>query len=162
MRPTSGWHRIPAWLLVPALLIVLLLSARVPVLVAQGTAPGQWRTLPYVMPINPIHIALTYTGKVLIVAGSGNNPSVTDFRAAVWDPEANTIVTQPVGWDMFCNGMVALPDGRVFINGGNLKYDPFWGEPRNAVFDPATSTFTDVQNMAHGRWYPTVTVLGDG
>ncbi len=66
-------------------------------------------------------------------------------------------MTQPVGWDMFCNGMVALPDGRVFINGGNLKYDPFWGEPRNAVFDPATGTFTDVQNMAHGRWYPTVT-----
>src|SRR5215213_5374095 len=138
MRPTGGWHRIPAWLLVPALLLVLVLSARVPVLVAQGTAQGQWRTLPYLMPINPVHIALTYTGKVLIVAGSGNDPSVTDFRAAVWDPEANTIVTQPVGGD------------------------PFWGEPRNAIFDPATSTFTDVQNMAHGRWYPTVTVLGDG
>jgi PKD repeat protein len=30
------------------------------------------------------------------------------------------------------------------------------------VFDPATSTFTDVENMAHGRWYPTVTTLGDG
>ena len=63
---------------------------------------------------------------------------------------------------MFCNGMVVLPDGRVFINGGNLQYDPFLGQPRNAVFDPATGVFTDVQNMAHGRWYPTVTVLGDG
>ena len=63
---------------------------------------------------------------------------------------------------MFCNGMVVLHDGRVFINGGNLKYDPFWGEPRNAVYDPATGVFTDVQNMAHGRWYPTVTTLGDG
>ena len=38
---------------------------------------------------------------------------------------------------MFCNGMVVLPDGRVFVNGGNLQYDPFHGEPRNAVFDPA-------------------------
>ena len=63
---------------------------------------------------------------------------------------------------MFCNGMVVLPDGRVFINGGNLQYDPFFGEPRNAVFDPATGTFTDLENMAHGRWYPTVTTLGDG
>jgi PKD repeat protein len=129
---------------------------------AQVNVQGQWRTLPYVMPINPIHIALTYTGRVLIVAGSGNNPAVTDFRAAVWDPGTGTIYTQPVGWDMFCNGMVALPDGRIFINGGNFKYDPFWGEPRNAIFDPVTSVFTDVENMAHGRWYPTVTVLGDG
>ena len=30
------------------------------------------------------------------------------------------------------------------------------------MFDPATGLFTDVQNMAHGRWYPTVTTLGDG
>src|SRR6185295_13632893 len=30
------------------------------------------------------------------------------------------------------------------------------------VYDPATGVFTDVQNMAHGRWYPTVTTLGDG
>ena len=63
---------------------------------------------------------------------------------------------------MFCNGMVTLPDGRVLINGGNLQYDPFHGQPRNAVFDPATGLFIDVQNMAHGRWYPTTTLLGDG
>ena len=63
---------------------------------------------------------------------------------------------------MFCNGMVNLPDGRMFINGGNLKYDPFWGEKRSAVFDPTTGVFTDIENMAHGRWYPTPTVLGDG
>ena len=59
---------------------------------------------------------------------------------------------------MFCNGMVTLPDGRVFINGGNLQYDPFHGQPKNAAFDPATGLFTDLQNMAHGRWYPTATV----
>ena len=38
----------------------------------------------------------------------------------------------------------------------------FFGQPRNAVFDPATGLFTDIENMAHGRWYPTVTTLGDG
>ncbi|HKT68086.1 MAG TPA: hypothetical protein VJP83_01555, partial [Terriglobales bacterium] len=36
---------------------------------------GQWSTLPYTMPINPIHAALLHTGKVLIVAGSGNDPN---------------------------------------------------------------------------------------
>src|SRR5262249_50318990 len=53
-------------------------------------------------------------------------------------------------------------DGRVFVNGGNLQYDPFHGQPKNAAFDPATGLFTDLQNMADGRWYPTVTTLGDG
>jgi hypothetical protein len=114
------------------------------------------------MPINPVHIALTNDGNVLIVAGSGNDANETNYQAAVWDPVAGTIATQPVAWDMFCNGMSVLPDGRVFINGGNLQYDPFFGEPRNAVFDPVTRTFTDVESMAHGRWYPTVTTLGDG
>jgi hypothetical protein len=63
---------------------------------------------------------------------------------------------------MFCNGMVALPDGQIFINGGNLAYDPFWGERRTALFDPGSGAFTNIQNMARGRWYPTVTALGDG
>jgi PKD repeat protein len=80
----------------------------------------------------------------------------------VWDPQAGTVVTQTLGWDMFCNAMAVLPDGRVLINGGNLQYDPFHGQPRNALYDPATGLFADIQNMAHGRWYPTATVLADG
>src|SRR5262245_60721946 len=125
-------------------------------------AIGQWTTLPYLMPINPVHVAVLRTGNMLIVAGSGNVATETNFRAALWNPQAGTITTQPLGWDMFCNSMVTLPDGRVFINGGNLQYDPFHGQPRNAIYDPATDLFTDVENMAHGRWYPTTTVLGDG
>ena len=129
---------------------------------AQTGQVGQWRTLPALMPINPVHLALMNTGRVLIVSGSGNVASETNFRAAVWDPLTDTLAIQPLTWDMFCNGMTVLPDGRVFVNGGNLRYDPFLGEPRNAAFDPVTETFTDLQSMAHGRWYPTVTTLGDG
>jgi hypothetical protein len=114
------------------------------------------------MPINPVHIALLRTGKVLVVSGSGNVAANTNFQAALWDPQTGTITTQPVGWDMFCNGMVVLPDGRPFVIGGTLQYDPFHGELRTSVYDPATGTFTDLQSMAHGRWYPTATVLGDG
>ena len=131
---------------------------------AQAGTVGKWTTLGYTMPINPVHIALLNTGKVLVVSGSGNVATETNFRAAVWDPQAtsNQIQVQALAWDMFCNGMSVLPDGRVLISGGNLQYDPFHGEPRTAVFDPATGLFTDVENMAHGRWYPTTTVLGDG
>src|SRR5881296_389806 len=138
------------------------LAATTPLLWAQVNLQGRWTTLPYLMPINPIHIALLNTGKVLVVAGSGNVATETNYQAAVWDPQAGTIVTQPVAWDMFCNGMVVLPDGRLFINGGNLQYDPFHGELRSSAFDPVLGVFTDLENMAHGRWYPTVTTLGDG
>ena len=142
----------------------LLLAALVPLAspVLAQTGQGQWQTLPYTMPINPIHAALLYNGKVVIVSGSGNVAGNTNFQAALWDPQTGTIATQPVTWDMFCNGMVVLPDGRPLVMGGTLQYDPFHGELRASTYDPATNTFTDQQSMAHGRWYPTGTVLGDG
>jgi hypothetical protein len=128
---------------------------------AQAQVQGLWQTLPNPMPINPVHAALLHNGNVLVVSGSGNLPSNTNFQAGVFDPRTGTVTTQPVSWDMFCNGMVVLPDGRAFINGGTLQYDPFHGELRSAVYDLSTGAFTDVQSMAHGRWYPTVTTLGD-
>ena len=136
-------------------------STTSPVLAQAGTQ-GSWRTLSNPVPINPVHVALIRNGQVLIVAGSGNVATETNFRAAIWDPASETFLEQGLTWDMFCNGMVTLHDGRILINGGNLRYDPFYGEPRNAVFDPVTGLFTDIENMRRGRWYPTVTTLGDG
>ena len=54
---------------------------------AQAQVTGQWVTLPYLMPINPIHANLLRNGKVLIVAGSENNPNKHlqgSSKAAVW------------------------------------------------------------------------------
>ena len=150
------------WGIHRAVLLLLVIATSSSGAMGQVNVQGQWNTLTYLMPINPVHMALMYNGKVLVVSGSGNDPSNTNLRAAVWDPQTGTITVQTVAWDMFCNGMVVLPDGRPFINGGTRQYDPFFGEVKSSVFDPATNTFTDVQNMAHGRWYPTVTTLGDG
>lgn len=151
------------WASAGAVLLALGLSSSTSsTLHAQASTQGQWRTLTNQAPINPIHVALMNTGRVLIVSGSGNLATETFFQAAVWDPASQTFQTQAIAWDMFCNGMVVLHDGRVFVNGGTLQYDPFFGEPRSALFNPQTQTFANAQNMAHGRWYPTVTTLGDG
>ena len=123
---------------------------------------GRWDTLPFMMPINPVHVALMHNGKVLIVSGSGNDPNNTILEAGVWDPGQHTVKTFIISWDMFCNGMVILPDGRPFVLGGTLKYDNFLGYPRTSAFNPATETFADMPKMSGGRWYPTGTVLGDG
>src|SRR5262249_16395530 len=143
-------------------LALLIVSSCSPAARGQAAQQGQWQTLPYTMPINPVHTALLRNGKVLVVSGSGNVPTNTNFQAALWDPQTGSITTRPLSWDMFCNGMVVLPDGRPFVLGGTLPYEPFHGELHTSPYDPARNVFTDQQSMAHGRWYPTATVLGDG
>ncbi len=136
---------------------------------------GQWSTMSQTMPINPVHVALLANGKILVVAGSGNCPPSlsgcpsgapygpsNNSGALLFDPVAGTFTQFSVSWDMFCNAMSLLPDGRAFINGGTIQYDPFQGQLKSSIFDPATNTFTNTSNMAHGRWYPTLTTLGDG
>lgn len=143
--------------------VAIILLSRLPTrLLGQANVTGQWQTLPNLMPINPVHAALLNDGTVLVVSGSGNVESNTDFQAAIFDQATGTVATQPVDWDMFCNGMVLLPDGRAFVMGGTLQYDPFHGEYHTSAYDPSTGLFTDQQRMARGRWYPTGTVLGDG
>ena len=114
-----------------AVIALLIFAIATPTVLAQANVHGQWSTLPYLMPINPVHVALMYNGKVLVVSGSGNDPSNHNLRAAVWDPAAGTITVQTVAWDMFCNGMVVLPDGRPFINGGTVQYEPAFTDPRS-------------------------------
>src|ERR1700722_6399832 len=130
---------------------------------SQANVTGQWQTLPYTMPINPIHVHLLNTGNVLVITGTGNDPNDRLLQAALWNPTTGTITVQNIEYDMFCNGMVGLPDGRVMIAGGTLAYNPaFLGYNRISVYDPATGLFTDQPSMTHGRWYPTATMLGNG
>ena len=157
---TPGPFRVYAAPAVIVALLCLVLSAAQ--MFAQASLVGQWQTLPATMPINPVHVALLRTGKILVVSGSGNVASNTNYQAGVWDPATGTVTTQPLAWDMFCNGMVILSDGRPFVVGGTLAYDPFHGYAKTAAYDPSTGQFNDLQTMAHGRWYPTVTTLGDG
>src|SRR5215813_8059606 len=77
---------------------------------AQVNKQGRWQTLSQQMPINPVHVALLRTGKVLIVSGSGNVPTNSNWQAAIFDPATGATTTQALTWDMFCNGMVVLPE----------------------------------------------------
>src|ERR1700730_18580740 len=111
---------------------IALLATCAPMAYGQSNVQGTWHTVSTLMPINPIHTALMSNGKILVVSGSGNYPAQTTFMVAVWDPSSNTVTTGTQTWDMFCNGMVVLPDGRPVIIGGNLQYDPFFGWKRTS------------------------------
>ena len=142
--------------------LALIAAFCIPAAHGQANVQGKWQKLSAQMGINPIHTALMSNGKILVVSGSENNPPQSIFYVGVWDPSNNTLTTQTQSWDMFCNGTIVLPDGRPFIMGGNLQYDPFFGWNRTSIYNPTTGVFVDMENMAHGRWYPTSTVLGDG
>jgi hypothetical protein len=50
--------------------VMLVATVAVEPAAAQSNVTGQWSVLPYTMPINPIHVGLMRTGKILVVAGS--------------------------------------------------------------------------------------------
>ncbi|MFH9760009.1 galactose oxidase-like domain-containing protein [Streptomyces anulatus] len=85
----------------------------------QVNIPKEYRT-------NAIHAALLHTGKVLIVAGSGNDEAHFDagtFDTVLWDPAENTFQKIPTPEDFFCGGHAQLPDGRLLIAGGTARYE---------------------------------------
>lgn len=140
---------------------------------ATGTlsTQGRWTTLSSPLPSRTIHTTLLRNGKVLLIAGSGNDPAqfaAGTFTAQVWDPLAGTFTTLVVPQDMFCSGHVTLADGRVLIMGGTKSFPDattgtdFTGLASSWVFDPATNAFTQVDDAQTGHWYPTLTRLGNG
>ena len=89
---------------------------------------GHWSMLnvPQNMRVNAIHAALLRTGKVLIIAGSGNDRKQFNagrFRTIIWDPDTDTFKNVHTPSDMFCAGHVFLPDGKLLIAGGTRRYE---------------------------------------
>ncbi|MFB7307966.1 galactose oxidase-like domain-containing protein [Streptomyces sp. NPDC056192] len=100
-------------------------------------ANGHWDFLdvPPEYRINTIHAALLHTGKVLLVAGSGNNQKNFDaksFRSVLWDPGTDTFKNIATPKDMFCSGHTQLPDGKLLIAGGTKRYEKLEGDVTKA------------------------------
>lgn len=96
---------------------------------------GHWQVLdlPEEFKLNTIHGAALPTGKILLVAGSGNNRQ--DFNAfhnegkiqvlktVVLDPETMDIKTVETPSDLFCSGHALLQGGNLLIAGGTSGYE---------------------------------------
>lgn len=115
------------------------------------------------MGIVAIHAVLLHNGKVLMM----DRPSETqNSPVTLWDPGvplgpgAFTDLSQVTGHKFFCAGHSQLPDGRIFISGGNSTGRG--GVNKTAVFNPSNNTFTPGMNMARKRYYPTNVPLANG
>ncbi|MEV8553002.1 galactose oxidase early set domain-containing protein [Streptomyces glaucescens] len=138
---------------------------------AQQCADGRWEVLPAQNPVRSMHSVVLHNGRILLIAGSGNDPEkfrAGTFTSAVYDPANGTYKIIPTPKDMFCAGHVQLQDGRVLVMSGNKGYPSadgktgYQGYKDSYVFDPATETYTKTNDMNDGHWYPSATVLGNG
>ncbi|MBI3859103.1 MAG: DUF1929 domain-containing protein [Thaumarchaeota archaeon] len=140
----------------------------------QASEAGLWEPVKFQFQHLPIHVALLRTGKILAFGGTGNDEkAAAPHPAELFDPKSGEVRTidQKLEADLFCAGHSFLADGRLLVAGGTNKYDgglfgypfpPFTGTEQSYLFDPATELWTRAEDMANGRWYPTLVTLGDG
>ncbi|TPQ18400.1 kelch motif-containing protein [Streptomyces sporangiiformans] len=126
---------------------------------------GRWEIVefPEEYRLNTIHAALLHTGKILLIAGSGNNQDNFDakkFDTRVWDPVKKTIKKVPTPADLFCTGHTQLPNGNLLIAGGTKRYEKLKGDvtkagglmivhnenPDKPITLPAGTKFTGKEN----------------
>jgi hypothetical protein len=116
--------------------------------------------------IVPLHMSLLPTGKVIGWGKfeDGGAMGTMGSRPRLWDPTAGPPTTaRQVQADtmLFCSGHTQMPDGRLMVSGGHKADDT--GINVTNIFNPLTESWEPgLPNMAHGRWYPTVTTLPDG
>jgi len=93
------------------LLILLTSGCLCPYAMGQAQAQGQWATLPYTMPINPIHVSLLHNGK----PGKGHARHI--FHATInsgWEP-------LPAGSRSDPAHLAGLPPGVDCLGVGRLR-----------------------------------------
>ncbi|MFE9565499.1 galactose oxidase-like domain-containing protein [Streptomyces sp. NPDC006487] len=98
---------------------------------------GSWGLigLPEEHRINAMHAALLRTGKVLLIAGSGNDQRSFDkgsFSTVLWDPKDDSFKKIPTPEDFFCSGHSQLPDGQLLVAGGTARYEVLDGKVTRA------------------------------
>jgi len=129
---------------------------------------GQWSPV-LNLPVVAIHTAVLPNKKILIWDSVGDLPSENyevhnTTRAVVWDPVSGETARYDVntGFNLFCAGHAALPDGRQFIAGGNLN-SSLAGLDTIHTFNSTNNSWTLLGRMNEGgRWYPSVTALANG
>lgn len=144
-------------------------ASRIPEVSAQSA--GQWSLSSNTTTV-AIHASVLPSGKIFYFAGSGYHSSHQDgpYEARVLDPVAGTESSVSMSEDLFCAGQAPLPNGNILIAGGTQLYDiasdncngKWHGLDSAFEFDWSTGSLNKVQNMRHGRWYPTCVTMPNG
>lgn len=118
-------------------------------------------------PVVPVFVAVLPNGKVLSWDSVGDNaaesyPNHSFTRAMVWNPADDTYKRVDLqGSNIFCAGFAHLANGNILVAGGNLNQQ-LAGTVQTHVFNWQTETWTRGNDMAAGRWYPSVAETANG
>jgi hypothetical protein len=120
----------------------------------------------------PIHASLLPSGKIFYLTGDGENTNQQlpnpPYHAGLVDLNTNVQTPLIAPEDISCGGNSNLPSGNLLLGGGTLQWNSFtpnkqaWGRNQMYEFDFNSESFVQVPSMAHGRWYPTFTLLPNG
>lgn len=126
----------------------------------ESQGAGSWGSVINWTPHIPVSAANLPDGRLLTFASNQRTtfPVGPEFTyAATWNPATGAFQEfNHNSHDMFCGGMVMLPDGRVMVNGGRNEVTS------TSVFDWRNNSWTRLQNMNGGRWYNTSVALSNG
>lgn len=139
----------------------------------QEATLGRWSS-PFPIPVVGVTSVLLHTGRVMFWSYdpfSYGDPSASMKGVGyLWNPASRQGYGISPPENLWCGGQTILSDGRVYVAGGNLRYPDAsapegqrgsQGTLTNYLFNPSTETWLRQPDMAHGRWYPTVTKLAD-
>jgi hypothetical protein len=92
---------------------------------------GRWSQLPS-LPTgsNAYHLIMGPGGKILLIAGSGNNSAVFEagtFKSYIWNPSTGSLKQLTTPTDMFCAGHMLMSNGQGVAAGGTTDYSPWKG-----------------------------------
>lgn len=134
---------------------------------------GRW-SAPFVIPVVGVTAVLLHTGNIMFWSYDPvdyHNPARSKNGVGyIWNPTTRAGYNIPPPENIWCSGQTILSDGRVYVAGGNLRYnDPSapagqtsWeGSLSNYTFNPIAERWARQPDMTRGRWYPTVTQLAD-
>jgi hypothetical protein len=134
---------------------------------------GQWSAV-YAWPCVGIHTHLLPNGKVLSWADD-DNPNYPRDGTRLGGSSKVYVIDVPNGGapgtvleddnsntNLFCAGHVFLPDGTLLALGGHI--DDRYGDTDANLFRTTESgyTWSEGDEMAEGRWYPTALTLANG
>lgn len=131
-----------------------------PPLPTQRIVLGDWSGIIRWTPHIPVSVATLPDGRILSFASNERTtfPDGPEFTyAATWDPATGQFeeYNHP-SHDMFCGGLVLLPDGRLLVNGGRSV------TVLSSFFDWRSNTWTPLTDMNDRRWYNTTVALPSG
>jgi hypothetical protein len=131
-----------------------------PELIGQWSGESPWPTVAVHMSLLPDGRILTW-GKDLPPSGSGVFPTfVVSIPSGSTD--TSNVVRLDLQDELFCSGETLMPDGRVWVSGGQEALVEGIGTPIVQIFDPVSSSWSLGPTMSGKRWYPTTTALPDG